>query len=491
MSLWGGRFSSGTADAMAALSRSVHFDWRLAPYDIVSSKAHCRNLVKSKILSPAEGKKIESALELLRKDIAKGSIKPNANDEDLHGVIERVLTERIGELAGKLRAGRSRNDQIATDLRLYLRDVSCELVNGLLQLTEAFIEQAKKYSDTYASGFTHLQHAQPIVFGHELAKHSHALLRDVQRLEQWWERTGVSPLGAGALAGSVLSANPESSAKALAFNSSASNSIDAVSDRDFAAEFLFITAMIGIHFSRIGEEWILWSSTEFGWAQLDDAYSTGSSIMPQKKNPDIAELSRGKSGRLIGNLTALLVTLKGLPFAYNRDLQEDKEPVFDSIDTLLLLLPAVIGMVKTTEFDKKRMSAGAISGFALATEVADYLVRKGIPFAKAHEISGRAVALAEQKKVGLEELALADFQSLNKLFSHDIFKTLTVEAAVASRKSRGGTAPSALRIQLNELGTLVAIAKRANTKRITHISKLWGDAAVKVSRKGSKGAREK
>ena len=487
MTLWGGRFSSATADAMAALSRSVHFDWRLAPYDIVSSKAHCRNLVKSKILSAAEGKKIEEALDLLRKDIAKGLVTPNAQDEDLHGVIERVLADRIGDLAGKLRAGRSRNDQIATDLRLYLRDSSSELIALILQLVDVFIKQAKKHEETYVSGFTHLQHAQPIVFGHELAKHAHALLRDVERIEQWWLRTGVSPLGSGALAGSVLSANPESSAKALLFESSAGNSIDAVSDRDFAAEFLFITAMIGIHLSRIGEEWILWSSTEFGWAKLDDAYSTGSSIMPQKKNPDVAELARGKSGRLVGNLTSLLVTLKGLPFAYNRDLQEDKEPVFDSIDTLTLLLPAVIGMVETTEFDEKRMRAGAASGFALATEVADYLVRKGVAFSKAHEISGRAVALAEKKRVGLEELSLADYQSLNKLFEQDIFKALTVEAAVASRKSRGGTAPTALRIQLAELGTLVSTAKRANTKRSTALAKLWGDGDSKNRR--SRGAK--
>jgi argininosuccinate lyase len=487
MTLWGGRFNTGSADAMAALSRSVHFDWRLAPYDIISSKAHCRNLVKSKVLTAAEGKKIEAALEVLRKDIEKGSVLPSASDEDLHGVIERVLGDRIGELAGKLRAGRSRNDQIATDLRLYLREVSLELVGLLLKLSDAFIAQSKKYSESYVSGFTHLQHAQPIVFGHELAKHAHALLRDVERLEQWWVRTNMSPLGAGALAGSVLSANPETSAKSLGFADSVGNSIDAVSDRDFAAEFLFIAAMIGIHLSRIGEEWILWSSTEFGWARLDDAYSTGSSIMPQKKNPDVAELARGKSGRLVGNLTSLLVTLKGLPFAYNRDLQEDKEPVFDSVDTLILLLPAVIGMVETTVFDEKRMAAGAITGFALATEVADYLVRKGVPFAKAHEISGKAVGLAEKKKVGLEELSLSDYQSLNKLFSNDIFIALTVESAVSSRKSKGGTAPLALRTQLSELGTLVAAAKRTNAKRSTHVSALWGEKKVRSTTKGARG----
>ncbi len=483
MTLWGGRFSSTTSDAMAALSRSVHFDWRLAPYDIVSSKSHCQNLVKSKILTAAEGKKISLALDQLRKDIERGAVVPGEYDEDLHGVIERVLIERLGDLGGKLRAGRSRNDQIATDLRLYLREVSCELIAQLTSLAQAFVAQAKSHDATYVSGFTHLQHAQPIVFGHELAKHAHALLRDVQRLEQWWERTGVSPLGSGALAGTALSANPEGAAKSLGFSASAGNSIDAVSDRDFAAEFLFIAAMIGIHLSRIGEEWILWSSTEFGWAKLSDSFSTGSSIMPQKKNPDVAELARGKSGRLVGNLTSILVTLKALPFAYNRDLQEDKEPVFDSIDTLLLLLPAVIGMVESTEFDTKKMASGATSGFALATEVADYLVRKGVPFAKAHEISGKAVSMAEAKSASLEELSLAEFQSLNKLFSADIFKALTVESAVASRKSRGGTAPTALRLQLTELGTLITVTKRANSKRSAQVARLWGETGVRKKAK--------
>ncbi len=490
MTLWGGRFSSTTSDAMAALSRSVHFDWRLAPYDIVSSKSHCQNLVKSRILTAAEGKKISVALDQLRKDIERGAVVPGEHDEDLHGVIERVLIERLGDLGGKLRAGRSRNDQIATDLRLYLREVSCELIAQLTSLAQAFVVQAKSHDASYVSGFTHLQHAQPIVFGHELAKHAHALLRDVQRLEQWWERTGVSPLGSGALAGTALSANPEGAAKSLGFNASAGNSIDAVSDRDFAAEFLFIAAMIGIHLSRIGEEWILWSSTEFGWAKLSDSFSTGSSIMPQKKNPDVAELARGKSGRLVGNLTSMLVTLKALPFAYNRDLQEDKEPVFDSIDTLLLLLPAVIGMVESTEFDTKKMASGAASGFALATEVADYLVRKGVPFAKAHEISGKAVSMAEAKSASLEELSLAEFQSLNKLFSADIFKALTVESAVASRKSRGGTAPTALRLQLTELGTLITVTKRANSKRSAQVAKLWGETGVRKKAK-TKATRTK
>ena len=474
MTLWGGRFSSATADAMAALSRSVHFAWRLAPYDIISSKAHCRNLVKSKILSAAEGKKIEEALDLLRKDIAKGLVTPNAQDEDLHGVIERVLSDRIGDLAGKLRAGRSRNDQIATDLRLYLRDSSSELIALILQLVDVFIKQAKKHEETYVSGFTHLQHAQPIVFGHELAKHAHALLRDVERIEQWWLRTGVSPLGSGALAGSVLSANPESSAKALLFESSAGNSIDAVSDRDFAAEFLFITAMIGIHLSRIGEEWILWSSTEFGWAKLDDAYSTGSSIMPQKKNPDMAELARGKAGRLVGNLTGVLTMLKGLPFAYNRDLQEDKEPLFDSIDTLNLVLPAVTGMVATTTFNRAKMAAAAPAGFSLATEIADYLVRKNVPFAHAHEAAGKCVAIAESANKELHELTDSEFTSAHADLDGGVRAVLTVEGALAGRTTHGGTAPSELKKQFAELENQINSAHSIISNEAKSFSEMMG-----------------
>jgi len=453
MTLWGGRFSSNTADAMAALSRSVHFDWRLAPYDIVSSKAYCRNLVKSKVLSASEGKKIENALDLLRKDILKGLITPSIHDEDLHGVIERVLGDRIGDLAGKLRAGRSRNDQIATDLRLYLRDVSGDLISHLLQLIESFIKQAKRYDHTYVSGFTHLQHAQPIVFGHELAKHAHALLRDVERLEQWWSRAGVSPLGSGALAGSSLAANPEASAKALHFDSSAGNSIDAVSDRDFAAEFLFITAMIGIHLSRIGEEWILWSSTEFGWAKLDDAYSTGSSIMPQKKNPDVAELARGKSGRLVGNLTSMLVMLKGLPFAYNRDLQEDKPPLFDAFDTFEACLELAVPIVEGAELNRTSIESRLEYGYLDATTLMEALMKRGMPQRTAHHLVGHYVAIASKRGVPLSALTDEEFlAAAPELAQGDALEglrgVLGVRQAVQAYQSYGSSAPNEVRKQV-------------------------------------------
>jgi argininosuccinate lyase len=391
----------------------------------------------------------------LRADVISGKALPNGDDEDVHSALERILSERIGELGSSLRAGRSRNDQIATDLRLYLRDVGVGLAQLLLDLEKALAKLAADYSDAPAPGFTHLQHAQPVIFGHELAKHAHALSRDIERLQQWWERTGVSPLGAGALSGSALSTDPVLSAHTLGFHSSAENSIDAVRDRDFAAEFLFIAALIGVHLSQIGEEWTIWATTEFGWAKLNDAYSTGSSIMPQKKNPDIAELARGKSGRLIGDLTGLLVTLKGLPFAYNRDLQEDKEPVFDAVDTLEILLPALTGMVSTTIFDREKMAIGAPLGFSLATEIADFLAKEGVVFAHAHEVAGKAVALCESSGRQLENLTLAELSALHPKLTDSVKSSLSVKGALEARDSYGATSPKQVRAQLSRLDTLM------------------------------------
>jgi argininosuccinate lyase len=393
MALWGGRFSDAPADAVFALSRSVDFDWRLAPYDLRSSLAHLRVLQSSALLTDEVVKKIEGGLRELISEVASGKFQPNAGDEDVHSALERGLTEKIGEVGGSLRAGRSRNDQVATDLKLFAIDHMLDIANQLTLLQEALIAKSSEYSDAPAPGFTHMQHAQPILFGHELAKHIHAFARDIDRIIDWLARTSVSPLGSGALAGSGLGLAPEITAKDLGFTGSSANSIDGVSDRDFVAEALFIISMVGVHLSRIGEEWCIWATSEFGWASVADAYSTGSSIMPQKKNPDVAELARGKAGRLIGNLTGVLAMLKGLPFAYNRDLQEDKEPLFDSIDTLRLVLPAVTGMVATTTFDREKMAAAAPQGFSLATEVADFLVRAGVPFAQAHEAAGKCVAI--------------------------------------------------------------------------------------------------
>jgi len=448
MSLWGGRFSEEPADAVFALSRSVHFDWRLAPYDLRASLAHLAVLESSGLLTSEVSAKIRSALLELIEEVASGAFTYNDTDEDVHSALERGLTEKLGEIGGSLRAGRSRNDQVATDLRLYAIDAMLGIAQMTIALQQALLSKADEYADAPAVGFTHMQHAQPVLFGHELAKHAHAFNRDLGRIDDWFIRTSVSPLGSGALAGSSLPLSPEATAAALGFKKSAGNSIDAVSDRDFVAEALFVTSMIGMHLSRIGEEWCIWATTEFGWAQVSDSYSTGSSIMPQKKNPDMAELARGKAGRLVGNLTGVLTMLKGLPFAYNRDLQEDKEPLFDSFDTLALVLPAVTGMVSTTQFDRAKMAASAPTGYSLATEIADFLVRAHVPFASAHEAAGKCVALAENKKIELHEITDADLSSIHPALTPDVRGVLTVEGALASRTTYGGTAPAALARQL-------------------------------------------
>jgi argininosuccinate lyase len=455
MALWGGRFSDGPADAVFALSRSVHFDWRLAPYDLRSSLAHLEILESSGLLTSDVAGAIRESLHQLITEVAQGTFTAIDSDEDVHSALERGLTEKIGDIGGSLRAGRSRNDQVTTDLRLYAIDHMLEVATQILELQRALITKANEYGDAPAPGFTHLQHAQPILFGHEIAKHAHAFARDIDRINDWLVRSSVSPLGSGALAGSSLPLSPEKTAKALGFNSSVANSIDGVSDRDYVAEALFILAMVGSHLSRIGEEWCIWATTEFGWARVADAYSTGSSIMPQKKNPDMAELARGKAGRLVGNLTGLLTTLKGLPFAYNRDLQEDKEPLFDSIDTVLLVLPAVTGMVATTEFDREKMAMAAPLGFSLATEIADYLVRSHIPFAHAHEAAGKCVALCESSGRQLHQLTDAEFAHIHPSLLPDVRELLTVHGALDSRTTIGGTSPLSFADQIKGLTSLI------------------------------------
>ncbi|TAK71211.1 MAG: argininosuccinate lyase [Actinomycetota bacterium] len=444
---------------MAALSLSVHFDWRLAPYDVLQSQAHARVLQRAGLLTVAERDDILAALDALAVDIATGAFMPTPDDEDVHTAVERGLLERLGPLGGRLRAGRSRNDQVATDLRLYLRDQARAVAGEILALCDALLGQADAAVDSPAPGFTHLQHAQPVSFGHELAKHVHALSRDLDRLRDWDRRTALSPLGAGALAGSSLGLDPALPAAELGFDGVVANSIDAVSDRDFVAEFLFALALLGVHLSRLGEEVCLWASREFGWARLDDAWSTGSSIMPQKKNPDVAELIRGKSGRLIGDLTGLLATLKGLPFAYNRDLQEDKEPVFDALDQVLLVLPAVTGMIATLRFDTQRMAAAAPAGFALATDIAEWLVRQGVPFRDAHEIAGGCVRVAEDQGKELWDLTDAELAGVSAQLTADVRSVLSVHGALASRASVGGTAPARVREQLAGLGQQLDAAR--------------------------------
>ena len=462
MTLWGGRFSQGTADTVFALSRSVHFDWRLAPYDIRSSLAHLGALESSGVLEKSDATAIKTALHGLASEVESGAFSPNDHDEDVHSALERGLNEKLGALGGALRAGRSRNDQVTTDLRLFSIDHMLEIAQQITLLQIAILEKAEEYVNDSAPGFTHIQHAQPVSFGHELAKHAHAFARDLDRINDWLARTSVSSLGAGALAGSSLPLDPAATASDLGFTSVFANSIDAVSDRDYVAEALFILSLVGVHLSRIGEEWTLWASTEFAWARVSDAYSTGSSIMPQKKNPDMAELARGKSGRLIGNLVSVLTMLKGLPFAYNRDLQEDKEPLFDSVDTLLLVLPAVTGMIATTDFDREKMSLAAPMGYSLATEIADYLVLKKIAFAQAHEAAGKCVALCEENGRQLHQLTDIELASIHPALDPGVRLVLTVHGALNSRTTHGGTAPALVAAQISQAlkinsGTMAAI----------------------------------
>jgi argininosuccinate lyase len=453
--LWGGRFDGGPADALARLSLSVHFDWRLARYDLLASRAHARMLHRAGLLTDNEADSMQAALDDLDEAVEDGSFRPTVADEDVHTALERGLLERLGSLGGKLRAGRSRNDQVATDLRLYLRDHARLVVSRLAELQTALIAQAESCGDLPAPGMTHLQHAQPVLFAHQLLAHVQAFTRDVSRLRDWDVRAAVSPLGAGALAGSSLPIDPQQFAVELGFASAAPNSMDAVADRDFAAEFCFAAALLGVHLSRLGEEIVLWSSQEFGWVEIDDAYATGSSIMPQKKNPDVAELARGKAGRLIGGLTGLLTTLKGLPLTYNRDLQEDKEPVFDAVDTLLLVLPAMAGLIATLRVNSQRLRDLAPAGFTLATDLAEYLVVRGVPFRDAHEIVGHLVVWCQVNEVTLDEVSDEDLAKVSPHLTPDVRAVLTVPGALAARKGFGGTAPERVAEQLAALRTTV------------------------------------
>ena len=434
---------------MANLSASVHFDWVLAPFDIAQSKAHARVLNGAGLLDAGELHLMLFGLDQLREQVLNGVFIATPEDEDVHTALERGLIEIIGgAVGGKLRAGRSRNDQVATDLRMYLRNSARVVASELVEVQNALLAQASAHVDHAAPGFTHLQHAQPVSFGHELAKHIHAFSRDVERFIDWDKRAAKSPMGSGALAGSSLDLDPVAVAADLGFDGVVENSIDGVSDRDFVAEFLFITALVGVHLSRLGEEICLWSSREFGWATLDDAWSTGSSIMPQKKNPDVAELARGKSGRLIGHVTAMLTVLKGLPFAYNRDLQEDKESSIDAIETLLLVLPAMAGTVSTLKFDVDKMLKSAPEGFALATDIAEWVVKQGVPFREAHEIAGACVRAAEAQGTDLEELTDQQFAEIHPSLTPAVREVLTVQGSLDARSTINGTAPASVRAQL-------------------------------------------
>ncbi|MGK8205841.1 argininosuccinate lyase [Burkholderia cenocepacia] len=451
--LWGGRFQSQPSDALQNLSRSDPSFYRLVPYDLAGSRAHARELNRAGIVTDDELAQLLAAMDGMARDYAAGAIAPSLADEDVHTFLERVLTQRLPALGGKLRAGRSRNDQAANDLRLYLRDNARRLVRGVLDLQDALVGQANRHADTVTAGFTHLQPAQPIVFGHQLLAHAQSLYRDTDRLIDWDRRTARSPLGAAALAGSAICVRPELSAQELGYDAPCENSIDAVAARDHVAEFVFVTSMLAVNLSRLSEEVILWASRQFRWVDLDDGYATGSSIMPQKKNPDIAELTRGKAGRLIGNLTGLLATLKSLPLAYNRDLAEDKRAAFDSIDTLELVLPAMAGMIRTMRVNVDEMRRQAPLGFTLATEVADWLALTGVPFSEAHEITGALVRACERDGIELADASTEQLQAVDVRLAPAVRARLTLDAAVAARTGAGGTSPARVREQIARLGS--------------------------------------
>lgn len=450
--LWGGRFASGPNDALAALSKSTHFDWRLASYDLKGTAAHLVALKTAGYLSDEEHEVLQKAVVELGKRVDSGAFKPKPEEEDVHAALERGLIEIAGaEIAGKVRAGRSRNDQIATLIRSFMRDAAAAIESELTEYIGALCTQAEGHLGVAMPGRTHFQHAQPVLLSHHLLAHAWPMVRNLQRLEDFKKRCNSSPYGAGALAGNTLGLDPKLVAAELGFERVTENSMDATSSRDLVAEFGFIAAMIAIDLSRLAEEIIAWATKEFGYVKLADEFSTGSSIMPQKKNPDIAELARGKAGRVIGNLSGLLATLKGLPLSYNRDLQEDKEPIFDSFDTLMLVLPAFTGMVATLSFDKQRLEDLAPQGFALATDVAEWLVKQGVPFRDAHEITGELVRFCEARGIELSDLSDEQLASVSVKLEPTVKKVLTVSGSIEARNGAGGTATSEVIEQLVQL----------------------------------------
>ncbi|MFM1958482.1 MAG: argininosuccinate lyase [Actinomycetota bacterium] len=456
-SLWGGRFASGPNDALAALSRSTHFDFRLAPYDLKGTSAHIKALHQAGFLTTAELNVLEGAIDTLLSKVLAGSFGPKPDEEDVHAALERGLIELAGsEIAGKVRAGRSRNDQIATLIRSFLLDASVEIEKQLRGYISALVAQATKHRGVVMPGRTHFQHAQPVLLSHHLLAHAWPMVRNLERLSDWRKRANLSPYGSGALAGNTLGLDPHLVANELGFAGVTQNSMDATASRDVVAEFSFISAMVAVDLSRFAEEIIAWSTFEFGYVKLDDAFSTGSSIMPQKKNPDIAELARGKAGRLIGNHTGLLATLKGLPLSYNRDLQEDKEPVFDSVDNLLLVLPAFTGMVATLTFHTELLEALAPMGYSLATDVAEWLVKQGVPFRDAHEITGELVKFCEQNNLQLDQPTDEQFAAISKHLSSEVRSVIDVRKAISSRNGAGGTSLDQVDKQLVALNKILA-----------------------------------
>jgi argininosuccinate lyase len=447
MTLWGGRFVGETDALMRRFNDSIGFDRRLYAADIKGSIAYAGALARAGLISEEERATLVEGLELVRAEFDGGTFEVAPGDEDIHTAVERRLGELVGEVAGKLHTGRSRNDQVATDLRLYLLDEITDLEDGLVALQTAIVEPAEAHMGVLMPGYTHMQQAQPILFSHWLMSFFWKLERDRERLTDVVGRTSVCPLGAGALAGNPFNIDREALAQDLGFDAVTPNSIDAVNDRDYVVEFLAWAALTQTHLSNLAEDLIIWASREFGFVEIDDAYATGSSLMPQKKNPDSLELMRGKSGRMIGHLTGLLTTLKGLPTAYNKDLQEDKEGLFDAIDTLKIELPIAAGVVRTLRVNGERMAA-ALDEAMLATDLADYLVRRGVPFRESHHLVGEAVLRAEELDVSLDELNLSAYQAISPAFAGDVHDAFDFERSVEARAAEGGTAPAAVRAQI-------------------------------------------
>ena len=448
--LWGGRFSGKTADLMRAFNDSIKFDVRLWGADITGSKAYARALERANIISSAELAALLDGLAQIYAEFKASQFVIAANDEDIHSAVERRLGELVGSVAGKLHTGRSRNDQVAADTRLWLREEILTLQAHLRQLVAVIVNQAERHIDALMAGYTHLQQAQPIRFSHWLLSYGWALERDLTRLEQVYQQVNVLPLGSGALSGNPLGIDRQFLAAELGFDSLSQNSMDAVADRDYLLDFLSWAAITQSHLSSLAEDLIIYSSAEFGYLEISDAYSTGSSLMPQKKNPDSLELIRGKTGRVVGNLTALLVSVKGIPSTYNKDLQEDKEPLFDAVDTLAMTLPIMAGVIETLTVNPTRMYE-AMSSHLLATELADYLVEKGLPFRQAHDVIGKIVQLSLKNDQPLWSIPLPVYKSFSPLFDKDVHTWLDFERAVERRNSVGGTARAAVIAQIESL----------------------------------------
>ena len=462
---WSGRFKQSTDTLMEKFSASISFDRRLYAYDIEGSIAHCQMLAKSKIISQAESKKIIKGLKQVLEEFETGKFRYDDRLEDIHMNIESRLIHLVGPVGGKLHTARSRNDQVCLDIRLYLREEGEEIVKGITRLAKTLLKLARKHTDTVIPGYTHMQQAQPILLAHHLLAHIEMLIRDRERMEDAWKRINIMPLGAAALSGTGFPIDRKYTAKLLKFPEVSHNSIDSVSDRDFAIEFCSASAILMMHLSRFCEEVVLWSSSEFDWLELSDAFTTGSSIMPQKKNPDAAELIRGKSGRVYGNLVSLLTLMKSLPLAYNKDLQEDKESIFDTVDTVKMSLAIFNGMMKLARFKKIPLGRVDISGFLTATDMADYLAAKGVPFRIAHEITGQTVTYCIKNEKTLQNITLKELKKISPKFSIDVFEYITLESSIKRKNVYGGTAKKQVLLQIVRLDKKLKIKSKISIKK--------------------------